>query len=109
APPAPPQIILFTATPNVINAGQSSTLAWQVINADTVSITSLGSVALNGSQGVTPPATTTYTLTATRGTQTATAIATVTVNPVSTGGLPRIISFAPTPATIDFGKSSVLS
>jgi hypothetical protein len=109
ATPAPPQIIVFTANPTTINAGQSSTLSWQVINADSVSITTLGAVALTGSQAVTPPATTTYTLTATRGTQTATATATVTVNPVSTGGLPRIISFAPNPATIDFGQSSVLS
>src|SRR6185437_3844603 len=92
-----------------INAGQSSTLSWQVSNADTVTITSLGTVALTGSQAVTPPATTTYTLTATRGTQTATATATVTVNSVTTGGLPVIVSFAPTPATVDFGQSSVLS
>ena len=80
-----------------------------MINADTVSIATLGNVALTGSAPVTPATTTTYVLTATRGTQTATATATVTVNPVSTGGLPRIISFAPNPATIDFGRSSVLS
>ncbi len=105
--PAPPQVIAFVANPTTINAGQSSTLSWQVVNADTVSITSLGTVALTGSSPVSPATTTTYTLTATRGTQTATATATVTVN--STGGLPRIISFAPNPATIDFGQSSVLS
>jgi hypothetical protein len=105
--PAPPQIISFTANPTAINASQSSTLSWQVINADTVSITSLGTVALSGSSPVSPTTTTTYTLTATRGTQTATATTTVTVNPVNS--LPRIISFAPNPATIDYGKSSVLS
>ena len=49
-------------------------------NADTVTITSLGTVALTGSQAVTPATTTTYTLTATHGSQTATANATVTVN-----------------------------
>lgn len=105
--PAPPQIISFTANPTAINAGQSSTLNWQVINADTVSITSLGTVALSGSSPVSPTTTTTYTLTATRGTQIATATATVTVNPANS--LPRIISFAPNPATIDYGKSSELS
>jgi len=105
----PPLIAAFNANPTTINAGQSSTLSWQVSNADTVTITSLGTVALTGSQAVTPPATTTYTLTATRGTQTATATATVTVNSVTTGGLPVIVSFAPTPATVDFGQSSVLS
>jgi len=105
----PPQIIQFSANPSTINAGQSSTLNWQVINADSVSITSLvGTLALAGSQGVTPAATTTYTLTATRGTQTATATATVTVNSAGSG-LPRIVSFAANPATIDFGQSSTLS
>ncbi len=102
-----PIIVNFTANPTTINAGQSSTLSWQVTNADTVAITTLGTVALNGSQAVTPATTTTYTLTATHGTQTATAQATVTVN--AGGGLPVIVSFAPNPATIDFGQSSSLS
>ena len=103
-----PIIVNFTANPGTINAGQSSTLSWQVQNADTVVITTLGTVALNGSQGVTPATTTTYTLTATHGTQTATANATVTVNSGTTGGLPVIVSFAPNPATINFGQSSSL-
>ena len=105
--PAPPQIITFTANPTSIAAGQSSTLNWQVVNADTVTITSLGTVQLSGSSPVSPAATTTYTLTATRGGQTATATATVTVT--SAGSLPRIISFAPNPATIDFSQNSSLS
>ena len=103
-----PIIVNFTANPGTINAGQSSTLSWQVQNADTVVITTLGTVALNGSQAVSPATTTTYTLTATHGTQTATANATVTVNSGTTGGLPVIVSFAPNPATIDFGQSSSL-
>jgi hypothetical protein len=104
-----PLIVSFTANPTSINAGQSSTLSWQVSNADTVTITSLGTVALTGSQAVTPATTTTYTLTATHGNQTATANATVTVNGAAGSGLPVIVSFAPNPATIDFGASSVLS
>jgi hypothetical protein len=104
----PPIIVAFTANPTTINAGDSSTLSWTVSNADTVTITTLGRVALTGSQGVTPATTTTYTLTATHGTQTATANATVTVNSGTTGGLPVIVSFAPNPATIDFGQSSSL-
>jgi K319L-like, PKD domain/OmpA family len=103
-----PIIVNFAANPSTINAGQSSTLSWQVQNADTVVITTLGTVALNGSQAVTPATTTTYTLTATHGTQTATANATVTVNSGTSGGLPVIVSFAPNPATIDFGQSSSL-
>jgi OmpA family/PKD domain len=104
-----PLIVSFTANPTSINAGQSSTLSWQVTNADTVTITSLGTVALTGSQAVTPATTTTYTLTATHGNQTATANATVTVNGSAGSGLPVIVSFAPNPATIDFGQNSVLS
>ena len=104
-----PLIVNFTANPTTINAGQPSTLSWQVSNADTVTISTLGTVALSGSQAVTPATTTTYTLTATHGTQTATANATVTVNSGTTGGLPVIVSFAPNPATIDYGQSSVLS
>jgi len=42
------------------------------------------------------------------GTQTATANVTVTVNTGTGGGLPVIVSFAPNPATIDFGQSSSL-
>lgn len=102
-----PIIVNFTANPSTINAGQSSTLSWTVSNADTVTISTLGTVALTGSQAVTPATTTTYTLTATHGTQTATANATVTVNS-GIGGLPVIVSFAPNPATIDFGQSSSL-
>jgi hypothetical protein len=102
-----PLIVAFTANPTTINAGQSSTLSWQVTNADSVAITSLGGgLALTGSQSVSPATTTTYTLTATKGTQVATAQATVTVNAGSS--LPRIVSFAPNPATIDFGQSSSL-
>jgi hypothetical protein len=104
--PAPPQIT-FTANPTSIAAGQSSTLNWTVVNADSVTITSLGTVPLTGSSPVSPATTTTYTLTATRGSQSATATATVTVT--SSASLPRIISFASNPATIDAGQSSSLS
>jgi hypothetical protein len=79
-----------------------------VQNADAVTISSLGNVNLTGSQAVTPPTTTTYTLTAIHGTQTATANVTVTVNTGTGAGLPVIVSFAPVPATIDFGQSSSL-
>ena len=103
-----PLIVSFTANPTSINAGQSSTLSWQVTNADSVTITTLGTVALTGSQAVTPATTTTYTLTATHGNQTASANATVTVNGAAGSGLPVIVSFAPNPATIDFGQSSSL-
>jgi hypothetical protein len=79
-PGAVPQVISFSAVPGTINAGQTSTLAWQVQNAATVTITpGLGNVSPNGSQIVTPAATTTYQLTATNPAGSVTASATVNV------------------------------
>jgi hypothetical protein len=63
--PGMPRIIRFTGAPLEIVAGEKSTLTWQVENADTVTITGLGTVALTGTQDVTPATTTPYTLTAT--------------------------------------------
>jgi OmpA family protein/K319-like protein len=60
-----PQILSFTANPLQITTGQVSTLGWQVINAVTVNITSVGDVPLTGSRPVSPQQTTTYVLTAT--------------------------------------------
>jgi FHA domain len=77
-----PVISSFTANPNYIQAGQTSTLIWDVSNADLVSISpSVGSVAASGSIAVIPAYTTTYTLTATNNQGTVTASATVTVAP----------------------------
>src|SRR5581483_5211267 len=105
-----PMIITFSANPTTINKGQSSTLSWQVQNATTVTISpTVGNVAENGSQSVSPSSTTTYTLTASNGQgQTATANATVNVN---TGPPPSttITSFTANPPTISSGGSSVLT
>jgi hypothetical protein len=108
ANPAPPTVV-FNANPTTINAGQSSTLSWQVTNADTVSITSLGSEPLNGSAQVSPAVTTTYVLTATRGSQSTQASATVIVNSTTGGGLPIIVAFTGNPLSINAGASSTLS
>ncbi len=63
--PGKPRILRFTGSPLEIVAGEKSTLTWQVENADSVTITGLGTVQLSGTQDVTPANTTTYTLTAT--------------------------------------------
>ena len=102
------RIISFVAVPPAINSGQSSTLAWLVTNADSVSITTLGSVALAGSQAVSPTVTTTYVLTATKSGVSTTAQATVTVNGTG-GGLPVIAAFTANPASITAGQISNLS
>src|SRR5438067_10211852 len=94
----------FSAAPTSIIAGQSSTLTWTTTNATTVSIDNgVGSQALNGSVGVSPAVTTTYTLTAVGpgGTTTKTAVVTVT-QPAPT------ISFSATPTNIASGQSSTL-
>lgn len=63
-----------------IERGGSTTLRWEVLNAYTLSIEpDLGTVGTRGSRIVSPPATTTYTLTATGGGVTATRAVTVTV------------------------------
>jgi peptidoglycan-associated lipoprotein len=77
-PPAAPTASL-TADPNTIDKGQSTTLTWQTSNATDMSIDTIGAVQASGSQSVTPPESTTYTLTAKGpgGTQQATARVTV--------------------------------
>ena len=81
-PPAAPTASL-TANPNTIDKGQSTTLTWQTSNATDVSISGIGAVSANGSQLVTPPDSTTYTLTAKGdgGSQQATARVTVNAPP----------------------------
>ncbi len=88
-PPAPAApTASLTATPDAIDKGQTSTLAWETTNATDISIDAvgtstqkLGTVQPNGSQPVTPDTSTTYTLYAKGpgGKQTASARVTVTV------------------------------
>jgi hypothetical protein len=95
---APPQILLFTATPNSVLQGQAATLGWQVINADTVTITQVGNVALTGSIQVSPQETTVYQLTATKGALSVSTSVTVTITlpaPVPTpAGAVTIVSYS---------------
>jgi|GEM_PF-3588868 len=74
-----PTIQSFTATPGIVAAGSSSTLAWSATGATSYSISGIGTVT-GTSRVVTPTATTTYTLTATNATGSATASVTVTYN-----------------------------
>ncbi|HLJ78303.1 MAG TPA: peptidoglycan-associated lipoprotein Pal [Acidobacteriaceae bacterium] len=83
-PPAPtPQAAAptasITATPDTINAGDSSTLTWKTTDATDVSIEGLGQVAASGTQTVKPTQTTTYHLIAHGDGGSADATATVTV------------------------------
>lgn len=101
-----PRIINFSAVPATINAGDKSTLVWDVENATSVTITpGLGSVSLNGSQVVTPAATTTYTLTATNAAGSVNASTTVNVNVIPP---PIITSFTANPNPSPSPTSAVL-
>ena len=60
ATPAAPAILAFTATPSVITAGESSTLAWTV--SDATRLTLNGGPISGQSSVVSPSATTQYTL-----------------------------------------------
>ncbi|YCM46518.1 CotH kinase family protein [Verrucomicrobiaceae bacterium 227] len=77
-----PEINSFTATPSLIANGESTTLDWQITDADTAGIDNgIGSVdASSGSLVVSPTSTTTYTLTATNGGGTTTSEVTVGVD-----------------------------
>jgi hypothetical protein len=95
-----------TAAPaQTITTGQSSTLSWGTLNATTVTISSIGPVAVNGSNPVSPTQTTTYVLTASNAVNTVTATATVVVNPVQT----RLQYCYATPTNIMAGESATLN
>lgn len=60
-----PSIEYFTANPESINRGESSTLSWRVTSVATVTIDQgIGIVSAKGTTEVSPEETTTYTLTA---------------------------------------------
>jgi len=91
APVAVPDPVVFTCADNVtftasdtsITRGQSVTLNWDTVAADSVAISQINATALTGSQSVSPVNDTTYVLTATKGNQSIECPLTVNV---STGG-----------------------
>jgi OmpA family/PKD domain len=95
------------ASPATIVPGESTTLFWQTMNANSVSIApGVGTEAANGSAVVTPTASTTYTFTASgpNGTSTSCSAA-VTVAP---GTVPQIIQFSANPMSIVSGGNATL-
>jgi hypothetical protein len=102
-----PRIVSFLATPATIDRGQTSTLAWQTENADTVTVTGIGGASVNGTAPVSPTETTTYTITATNQSGSASATAVVQVGGPGVG-LPRIVRFTGSPMDINAGDRSTL-
>jgi hypothetical protein len=96
--------ITFTASPDTIAAGQSSTLTWTVPDAASVIIDpGIGAQRSTGSIVVSPQSTTTYRLTATGSSGSSESSVTVTVVP-----LPEI-TFTTAPPSIAPGQQSMLS
>jgi hypothetical protein len=93
APASIPQVVMFTVSPQTINAGQSAQLCWQVNGATTINISpGVGSnLQANACVTVSPQATTTYTMTATNAT--GSTQASVTLNVGST----QILVFSANP------------
>jgi len=105
-PPPLPVINSFTADPESIAAGESSTLSWDVSGADTVTIDpeveGCDFDPTAGTCTVSPTTTTTYTLEASNRAGNSTETFTVTV-------LPAINSFTADRESIIYGESSTLS
>ena len=80
APPAAPTATL-TASPDVVQQGQTTTLSWQTTNASDITIAGMGTVPASGSRSATPSQSITYTLVAKGPGGTKDASARVTVNP----------------------------
>ena len=115
APTDPPVIVAFNASPDQISYGGSSTLLWNVTGATAVQIDQgTGSVALAGTQTVSPTLSSTYTITASNSAgvrnQSVTVTVTSTPSPPPTpptptppppAGLPVIVVFDISPNVID--------
>lgn len=104
--------VAITASPGVINAGQSSTLNWSSTDATSISITPNTGATLPilpfGSISVSPTQTTTYTITGSNSTGgTGTARATIVVNSVITQN--PTVSLTANPTSVGFGGSSILT
>lgn len=76
-----PVINSFTANPSYIQPGQGIMLSWTTTNANTVSLSGIGSVPTSGTYNMSPGYTTTYTLSATNSAGSVSASTTVTVAP----------------------------
>lgn len=100
------RITRFEASPMNLGPGESSTLSWITEGADAVTITNVGSVEGSGSRSVAPTQTTTYVLTATRGSASVQSSVTVTVG---SAAAPRILRFtASDPQILPGGQSTLI-
>ncbi len=103
--PIPPLEITFSADPGSIVSGESTTLSWEVANADTITIDNgIGIVSATGSMVISPLETTTYTIAAIGPGGTAADSATVSVS-----SAPPTVGMDADPETIVLEESTTLS
>lgn len=100
------QIVRFQASPDRIRPGDQSTIDWQVLNADTVTITEIGTVPANGTRAVSPTRTTQYRLTARNALGEASATTTVVVEELPAA---QFLQCTASPQNILTGESATLS
>jgi phosphatidylinositol-3-phosphatase len=106
--------INFAAQPGTVASGAATVLSWSTSNANSVTISGVGTLPASGSKSVTPSATTTYTLTATGsgGTANSSTVVTVTTSgPAPTPGQTPAptVTFSANPSSVAVGASAVLS
>jgi hypothetical protein len=100
------KIVRFSANPPVIQAGQTTTIVWEVVDATDVSISGIGKVdSKSGTSTVTLSQTTMFTLTAKNSTSEVNETLTVTVSRPDA----RILRFMATPTNITSGEVSTLA
>ena len=101
-----PKLAVCTAVPMTINQGESASIVYNTLNADSVTITpGVGSVPPNGQVSVNPATSTTYTITATNAFGSDSCNVAIQVTP---GAAPRIIRFSAGPISIPAGGTSTL-
>jgi hypothetical protein len=110
-----PQVVAFEADPSNVQAGDITTIRWQVSNAASVTIDQgVGAVALTGNRAISPKSTITYTLTAANQYGTSSATTTVVVASAAAPtppsfNLPEVLIFAALPANMASGQTAILS
>jgi hypothetical protein len=109
APLPEPVIVSFHATPETINRGELSNLAWSTLYGDEVTISGIGVVGADGHLVLSPENTTEYTLTVTNTVGSVTASVTITVIPPPPIPAPVVNFFTAIPAEILEGDLTTLS
>lgn len=107
-PPPHPSCDSFTASPNTLpHGGGNVTLVWNTTNATSVSISGIGSVAVDGSTVVAVSNSQGWTLVASGAGGTATCVTNVTVQPPAQN--PPACTLYANPTSVEYGGSSTLT